>query len=498
MQHLPRPLNTLQSLIFPGFLENKFSLPIMRGIALAEKHPIILKMIEADQNTHALRKKEVRHRDKVWLIENGSSCLFGEDEDEEGVVELSSTRGRYRMPPIVVFIFFLVRGYLGGIKDSKCYAFIQESKFIEATLAHFGIGKIPGASTILDNLNLLSESTLIAIHKLTIEESLILGLDDFKKLYFDSTRISASSAWPTEGRTIADLLSRVRTGFDIFKDYDIKINLPAETDNLIESVHSSKTSIALTAGRKGSKKHIKKMYRKILRECRILLRSFQAGLNRATGKIGNILPSIKAGLEGLAEHISVDLHNIELCAKNAKLRVLENKQVSASQKVLGIADADAEIIPKGTRPLIFGYKPQIGRSEQGFIVGVLVPQGAAADSDQMKPLTDASIGNTGVVPDVLSYDDGYTNSKSREAYLAQGIDVVSFSGAKGRAQTENEWDRPDYIEARNKRSMAESTMSVLKGFFDLGRFSRRGRENVTAELLTAAIFHNIALIQKRE
>ena len=335
-----------------------------------------------------------------------------------------------------------------------------------------------------------------AIHKLTIDEALILGIDDFKKLYFDSTRISASSAWPTEDRTIADLLTRIRTGFDIFREHGIKINFPAGTDDLISNIHSWKTDIALNLGKKGSKKHIKKMYRKILNACKTLLKILRAALTRSIAKIGDILPSIRKGLEGLAEHIEVDLDNLELCAENARQRVFKGKKVDASQKVLGIADADAEIISKGTRKLVFGYKPQIGRSALGFIVSVIIPQGAAADSEQMKPITQAAIETTSVLPETLSYDDGYTNSTSRSYYLNLGVDVVSFSGAKGKAQTEDVWDNQEYIDARNERSMAESTMSVLKGFFDLDRFSRRGLEKVTAELLTAAIFNNVSSLQK--
>ncbi|MCI5119067.1 MAG: hypothetical protein D3913_14225 [Candidatus Electrothrix sp. LOE1_4_5] len=190
------------------------------------------------------------------------------------------------------------------------------------------------------------------------------------------------------------------------------------------------------------------------------------------------------------------LHNLNLCTQNAKKRVLENKQVPPEDKVLGISDPDAEMIAKGTRKLIFGYKPQVGRSEKGFIVSVIVPQGAAADSDQIKPITDSAISNTQVLPNVLSYDDGYTNKKAREEYLDRDIEVVSFSGAKGKKLTQDVWDDDAYLQARNERSMAESTMSTLKIVFDLERFSRRGIEAVTQELLTACVYHNIKLLAK--
>ena len=493
---IPNTSNTLQPLLFQGSNDNHFSLALARGMSLAIKYPQILKLIEADQHAHAIQKKKIRKLDQEWLRSKGAADIFTDGQTEAYSETILLAAGRKRMPAQLLFMFLLVRGYLGSIKDKKSYSFIKESKYIEALLADNGIYKVPGASTILENLNCLSESTLRAIHRLTLKEALVLGANDFRKLYFDSTRIFADSAWPTESRTIADLLTRIRSGFDILRDYGINVNLPFDTDDLLRSIQSHKVSIALHAGKRDSKKHIKKMYRKILTACKKLMDIFEKAAKRALSKIGNILPSIKEGLEGLVESIEVDIHNVRLCAENARLRVMKGKKVGANQKVLGIADPDAEIIPKGTKPLVFGYKPQIGRSEKGFIVGVLVPNGSASDAEQMRPITDASIDNATVKPDVISYDDGYTNSKARNEYLDAGVKVVSFSGAKGKARAKDEWDLPEYEEARNKRSMAESTMSIIKGFFNLGRFTRRGRDRVTGELLTGSIFQGVNLLQR--
>ena len=364
-------------------------------------------------------------------------------------------------------------------------------------LLRYGESTIPAASTILENLNYLSEKTLRIIHQLTVSEALVLGLDDFKKLYFDSTRISADSAWPTESRTIADLLCRIRNGIIILREHGININLPSDTDDLLRKIQSCQKSIAMSAGNKDSKKHIKKMYKKILRLHKKLSAYFESAITRALSKINdNILPSLREGLEGLIEHMQVDIYNANLCAENARERVLRGKKVNPEQKVLGIADPDAEIISKGSKPPVFGYKPQVGRSEKGFIVAVLLPQGNAADSGQLQPIANEAIANTSVTPEVISFDDGYTNGKVRKIFLEEGVKVVSFSGSNGKAQLEDEWDLPEYEEARNKRSMVESTISILKGFFDLGRFTRRGRKNVTQEILTATIFHNVTLLAK--
>ena len=327
----------------------------------------------------------------------------------------------------------------------------------------------------------------------------ILITSHLKELYFDSTRIQADSAWPTESNTIANLLTRIRQSFEILGDYDIKLNFPATTQELQQQISSLSKGIALAQGTKDSKTFIKKKYLKMLASCKKLLEIYSPALARARAKLGNRLPSETCGLTALLEQIEIDLYNTELCAENARERVLNGGKIAQSSKVLGISDEDAEIIAKGSKPPVFAFKPQVGRSETGYIASVLIPQGAASDSSQTRPIAEAAIAEaaiaaTGIIPNTLSFDDGYTNKKDRDYFLGLGIKTISFSGSKGKKITKDEWEHSAYVEARNKRSMVESTMSTLKGNFGLTRFSRQGLKQVTQELLIAAIFHNISLL----
>ena len=135
---------------------------------------------------------------------------------------------------------------------------------------------------------------------------------------------------------------------------------------------------------------------------------------------------------GFIAGIDIDLHNLGIKVANADKRINRNEKIPAAEKVVSLSDQDAAMIVKGERETVVGYKPQLGRSKNGLITALIVPEGNAADSAQLRPTVDASIRRTGVIPSVLSFDDGYTNTKDRDYYLGQGVDVVSFSGAKGR------------------------------------------------------------------
>lgn len=493
---LPSPLKPLLPMVLRRPTATDFSKTISQAVALAQSNGEILKLIENDQILHAKEKKLWRMKDQEWERQKmGLQPLFESEEIKLENIQLGC--GRERMPPMLVLVFLYVRGLMGSLKSEQTKAFIAESLNLALLSQEYGLEKTPAISTILDNLNLLCDGTLRYIMQVPISEAKTANLDDFKEIIGDSTRIFADATWPTEAKTIVSLAQRIFNSFAILRQKGIKINLPKQTLEMICEIQSEAKSIALESGKKGAADKRKKRYRKMIKQAKKLADFFCSAVLRAKGKNPDVRPSEKASIDGVVEWIGVDIHNLLLCAENAKERVLKGKPVSSDQKVLGIADDDAVIVPKGMREPVYGYKPQICRSLTGFIIALELPLGAASDKEQMRSLIEKAITATSQTPSVISLDDGYTNDSDRTYFLEQGIEVVSFSGANGKKIIPKEqYDSKEYQAARNDRSFIESSISKLKGFFGLDRFTRRGIKAVTQELLTAAIYQNMQLLQR--
>ena len=63
------------------------------------------------------------------------------------------------MPPIIVFLFFIFRGYYGSFTKKQNFDFIKESITIQNWLAQYGITKLLGETTISKNVNMISSET---------------------------------------------------------------------------------------------------------------------------------------------------------------------------------------------------------------------------------------------------------------------------------------------------------------------------------------------------
>jgi len=176
---------------------------------LAGSAPEIITAIEADLDAHARRKKKLRMEDRKFYESCTEDlpglCIEG---GQVSIQELRLEEGRPRMPAEAVYMFLLPRGFLGSLSTKLSRRFLRESISVYAWLQSRGL-QMPGISTVLDNLNVISLKTRELILDRQIAWVLRDDLDDFKKLTIDSTSVKANSSWPTDAKILTGLLLRV-------------------------------------------------------------------------------------------------------------------------------------------------------------------------------------------------------------------------------------------------------------------------------------------------
>jgi len=228
-------------------------------------------------------------------------------------------------------------------------------------------------------------------------------------------------------------------------------------------------------------------------------------LHEAVGQIETALglldvqPSRKAMAARVVDRLGADVEALAKGIAQCEARVVFETHVPVAEKVLSVSDPDAGFIAKGQRVPVIGYKPQVARSGAGFVTGLLLPQGNAADSGQLVPMLEEVVRRTTVTPSVVSVDDGYASQANVDTLRQRHVEVISINGAKGRALTARaDWTRDDYAEARDLRSAVESLIFTLKQGFDFGYVARRGLAPAHGEWLEKALAYNICrMVRKR-
>jgi len=472
--------------------------------SLAKSFPEIITSIDSDLEKHAKQKKALRLADQQFIdnqTPNHPGLIFAESEIIPA--ELSLQAGRPRMQPLLVFIFIMLRGFLGSVTDKQASRIISESMSLHALLHNLGIDKMPGSSTILDNVNAVTQSTRELILDKQIELVVNGGLDDFKCLTIDSTHTAANSSWPTDSGVLIALLGRAHRLGQSLNSFGIHNFKPGWIPRWLEEMHKLDFQIAITAGKAKSTGNRKKHYRGLLKRARkvsnAILMQFQ-DLSK-TVRIELLPPSRRVLLKRIMAQIEGSIADAIRVIAYAEDRVFRGKTLPSTEKVLSISDPDAAYIKKGNRNPVIGYKPQIVRSTNGFIAALNVPLGNTADCAELIPTVADAICRTGIMPDMVSTDDGYASQQGRQDLMDIGIADISISGSKGKKLTSAEdWTSEKYRQARAQRSAVESLMFTMKDGYEFGQLGRRGIEPVRDELLEKAIAYNlcrIILIRKR-
>ena len=462
--------------------------------SLLARKPEILQRISADQDAWGLAKKELRQADQRWAAAQTLPLpgVAWEELPSMRVEALSLLEGRPRMPAEVVYVFSLLRGYLGSLTDKQVQDRLVDSTTLQWYLHQRGLF-FPGWSTLVENVNAISNETRSLMLDAQLEIILGEGLDDFLETIVDSTAIEANSAWPTDSRLLLGLLERAFRRSQKLDAFGLD-NLPTWwMPKWLEKLAKLHFRINNVAGKARSKGKLKKYYRQFLRTTQKMLEYLMSEcVARAPLEEAPLLaPSRRLLLDRLWERLVGDISDACAVYQYTEERIFEGIVQPAEAKKLSLSDESAAFIEKGQRQSVIGYKPQLGRSGGGFVTALQVPPGNAADAPQLVPLMDEVQQRTGILPKRVSADDGYTSEEGRTQLLKKGVEDVSFSGSKGKQLIpEDDWESEVYQQLRRGRSAVESLIFVLKHCFAFGRLRRRGLEEVRAELLEKVIAYN--------
>jgi len=471
---------------------------------LAKSAPEIIESIEKDLDIHARKEKKIRLEDKKYFASRMAD-LPKLDIKERNLVaeELNLAVGRPRMPGYAVYVFLMVRGFLGSLTSQPARRFLHESMSLYGFLQNRGLSR-PAVTTILENVNLVSQGTSELIFRKQIAWILREDFDDFKKLTIDSTAVKANSCWPTDARILTGLLTRANHLGQKLHIFGLENLRMGWVPRWLAEMDRQEFQICLAAGKPKSKGKLKKRYRQLLKRGQKAADFLTNEVKRLKARLELDLlePSRRMLLRQVMQQIEADISDAKRVIKYAGDRVFKGKTLPSTQKVLSLADGSAAYIQKGSRAAVIGYKPQLVRSANGFITSLIVPQGNASDSAELAPAIRDSIARTSVVPALVSTDDGYASAKGRGEVLAMKVKDISISGAKGKRLTDpDDWQSDVYRNARRERSAVESLMFTIKDGFEFGELGRRGLKAVRAELLEKVLAYNfcrIILLRKRK
>lgn len=482
----------------------------MEGLRLLDADSNICKLVQADLDECALRMKRERLAETAEL----ESCLptlpemapasAGEIRATD-VNHFSLGTGRPRsLDAEAVFLMSMVRAHLDSVTSKTARDRLHDSELVNAYFEGRGMSR-PSESVIHFWVNQIRRPTHDYILDAQLEMVFAEGLDDMKSVTADSFSVWADTAWPTDSAMIHGLLRRAWHVASNLPKFGLSTFTPGWVGVWLDRLRDFDRRISFACGKANSKRKIRRLYQKLFARAELLLARMDRQLEKLlpawSAELDTFSGALRSRLERKLDSVFNDLADAARVLAYARERVFDGKSTPMSEKILSLSDGSAAYIRKGQREPVIGYKPQVVRSRNGFVTAFELQQGNPADAARLVPMTLQHVARTGLIPETVSVDDGYSSRANRKALLDMGVGVVSMNGATGRKVTpEEEWASPLYERARDDRSAVESLVFTLRRKFHLHRFSRRGLDNVVTEMYEKVIAHNLwraALLRKR-
>jgi len=472
---------------------------VREAYALAEFAPEILSSLGADIDMAGKQAKKIRLMDEIWReadlprLPGFVERIDPSDFDSVPVDSLDLCDGRPRGCDAELLLVLVAVNGVESLSSASGYERLADSEMFGMILGAKGFG-MPKRSTVAKYLALVSPRTMKIVHEAQMRQVLASDLDDLRRLTVDSSAVAANSAWPTESGLIAGHLQRA-------------YRLLGKQGKLSDATWSSKlvvrwlskldrwhTAVSLVGSGHGAKDERKTLYREILRTAEQAHAKIAAGATACADRLLDLClrPSHSIRVSAMMTQVHYSLAECAKAMASARRRVLERETVAAAHKAYSMCDPDAYMVEKGDRDPVLGYKPQFGRSEQGFITCFEVERGNPADSTRLLAMVEQCAGNTGIALAEVSTDDGYTSTENLNSLRKRGIGMVSFSGSKGRKVLGEElWNSEEYKDLRDDRAAVESTIFTVKHKFNLSSFCRRGLSGVRMELAGTVFAYNL-------
>ncbi|MDY0177000.1 MAG: transposase [Lentisphaeria bacterium] len=495
----------LNRTLFLNFTQSDTEKLVNETLELSRRHPEILDKIRADQDAHALAKKEIRIEDAKFnqarkaeheaFLPDMRDAGIGQSESEQADSELVLQQGRPRLNALVVLIGIMLRGFYGSVTDRESLDRICESSSLQILLGNFNL-RLPKRSSLSENLNCVSLRTLEYILQMQLKDAFDLELDDFSKATLDSTVSRADMAFSTDSRLVCESVTSLYNTLERLGEHRVIDFEPGQcAQRWFAQVKKKAAAIAMSPSR--NPKNFKQLFRELADSASKLTNKLQPYVCALTEKVAkcdydNMLANAWRAFKKLVYYAeksyTAACHSIMQMTE----RVLGGRKLKAAEKYLGPADPDARVIMKGTRKPILGYHPQLARSGEGLVTYVRADHENLSDAASLIPTLEGVIANTGVIPQSLSTDDGYSSADNLEKAKQLGVDVVSFSGSTGKKlYDEEEWESEQLRNLRNDRSAVESLIYNLKHSYDFDRMKRTGAEAVEAEMTEKILSYNM-------
>jgi transposase, IS5 family len=402
------------------------------------------------------------------------------------------TDGRPSTPVEVILRMLVVKHVYGWSYHQTCQ--LLAGSLVLRQFCRVYLEAVPRDTTLLRWANLIKPATLHQLHDHVVDVACDLKVTRGRKLRIDGTVVETNIHYPVDSTLLGDgvrVLTRTILRAKAVLPHRAQISRAAFR-NRTRSVRQVMKGLIDAARRRGegAADALQDHYRRLVDLTSQVVRQAQ-----------QLEPALAAATDGRAQRLRTVLQTciprVRQVIDQTRRRVLEGKQVPATEKLVSIFEPHTAIIRKGKlgKPTEFGRVVWLDEVEGGIISRYAVLAGNPDDATQLVPSLDHHIDRFGRAPSLLVADRKVATPANEHFAKQRGVRrvVLPQGGRKTATRTAHERQRW-FQRGRDWRAGIEGRISGLKRRHGLDRCRYHGEDGMERWVGWGIITHNLRTI----
>jgi IS5 family transposase len=357
------------------------------------------------------------------------------------------------------------------------------------SFARLKMGQYPSKSVLQDNINVLRETTWIAIHRIILGYAKQEKIENGRKIRIDSTAIETDIHYPTDSTLLWDAV-RVITRW-LIQGTRLSPRPSYRFSDHRRVVKKRMTKIQNTKKRKDRVAAYKDMLHYAERVCGyaheaiVVLDSF----------VGRDIQDT-CGARALAKKLQRAIDLLKRVMDQTERRVFRGEKVPASEKIVSFFETHTDIIVKGNRDTQYGHKVFLTGGRSSLILDCLIERGNPADVDRFEEMLKRHENQYGYMPRQTAADGSFASKDNLSFAKANQVKDVVFSKKRSLSVIDMAKSNWVYRKLKNFRAGIEANISTLKRAFGLTRCIWAGWQGFKQYVWSSIVAYNLHVLAR--
>ena len=318
-----------------------------------------------------------------------------------------------------------------------------------------------------------------------------IGLEsayDLSEIWIDATCLKAHIHYPVDWVLLIGATRTLMKACVLIRGQHLKCRMPQSPENFIGDMNKLGIAMSQLKG-KGGKKAQKKQLRLMVKMTQRIHKHAARHLKILQQKWEQTEWS-KAQADQVIQRIQGVIDRLPAAQKQAEERILHERQVAQSDKIISLYDLDAKAI-KRRKPgaeTEFGNLLLIGEQRDGLITEWHLEEHARSDSDLVRESCDR-LTDRGITLSTYCGDRGF-QSAANDLYL-KAKDITSYLLPRSPIELKEHLACDEAKAYHKRRSQTEGRIAILKNVFLEGRPRVRGLERRRQAVSWSVLAHNL-------